>query len=55
MLTILKLVLALALITIGLGHISQPSNTHVWIGLAETILGFALAGYTFYTFLKTID
>jgi hypothetical protein len=52
MITIIKLVLAIILMTYGFTHLSEPSNTHVWLGVSELILGLALMIYTFYNFLK---
>lgn len=41
-LIILKIILAISLITIGVNHLNEPSNLFVTIGLFEIALAFIL-------------
>jgi hypothetical protein len=39
---LIRVIAAIAIITLGVNNLSEPSNTDVAIGVAEIILGLAL-------------
>jgi hypothetical protein len=53
-LTLIKFLAAVILITFGVNNISQPSNTEVYIGIAEVILGLFIVYQPIANFIKNL-
>lgn len=51
---LLRVVIAIVLITIGLDNISKPSNFEVGLGLFEVVLGIAIIFRPLVIFIKKI-